>query len=252
LDRKGLSVSTETASRFQPRSPAGNSEICIVVLLRYPLSWAISPLIGGSPITTVMEDDMPEDLGAPWDGSVPVAATAVVKRIEGFAANPYEDNPGNPKSTWTIGYGSIHDAAGAPITADTPPINEADAEALLMNEMRGTAEEGRSRPQPNVGAVGQATAVHLGESSVASRPPCPSYRCCSDAAASSSFRDWAPRDCRSQEIRAAASRVSSRTVTTVRTARVRGRARASAPTLQGCAISAGSAMADAPNRNRKN
>jgi hypothetical protein len=28
LDRNGLSVSTETACRFQPKSPAGNSEIC--------------------------------------------------------------------------------------------------------------------------------------------------------------------------------------------------------------------------------
>jgi lysozyme len=91
-----------------------------------------------------MEEDMPEDLDGPWDGSVPVAATAVVKRIEQFAANPYEDNPGNPKSTWTIGYGSIHDATGAPITAGTPPISQADAETLLMNEMRGTAEEVRT------------------------------------------------------------------------------------------------------------
>src|SRR5712691_9066577 len=28
LDRNGLSVSTETACRFEPKSPAGNSEIC--------------------------------------------------------------------------------------------------------------------------------------------------------------------------------------------------------------------------------
>src|ERR1700746_1326872 len=31
LDRNGLSVSTETACRFEPKSPAGNSEICKVV-----------------------------------------------------------------------------------------------------------------------------------------------------------------------------------------------------------------------------
>src|SRR4051794_34983521 len=30
LDRNGLSVSTETACRFEPKSPVGNSEICIV------------------------------------------------------------------------------------------------------------------------------------------------------------------------------------------------------------------------------
>ena len=29
LDRNGLSVSTETACRFPPKSPVGNSEICI-------------------------------------------------------------------------------------------------------------------------------------------------------------------------------------------------------------------------------
>src|SRR5258708_5161256 len=28
LDRTGLSVSTETACRFEPKSPVGNSEIC--------------------------------------------------------------------------------------------------------------------------------------------------------------------------------------------------------------------------------
>src|SRR6267154_1773065 len=29
LDRNGLSVSAETACRFEPKSPVGNSEICI-------------------------------------------------------------------------------------------------------------------------------------------------------------------------------------------------------------------------------
>src|SRR3954463_4056565 len=32
LDRNGLSVSTETACRFEPKSPVGNSEICSVAL----------------------------------------------------------------------------------------------------------------------------------------------------------------------------------------------------------------------------
>jgi hypothetical protein len=30
LDRNGLSVSTETACRFEPKSPVGNSEICTI------------------------------------------------------------------------------------------------------------------------------------------------------------------------------------------------------------------------------
>jgi hypothetical protein len=34
LDRNGLSVSTETACRFEPKSPVGNSEICIIRRLR--------------------------------------------------------------------------------------------------------------------------------------------------------------------------------------------------------------------------
>src|SRR5947209_18557005 len=31
LDRNGLSVSTETACRFEPKSPVGNSKICILI-----------------------------------------------------------------------------------------------------------------------------------------------------------------------------------------------------------------------------
>ena len=33
LDRNGLSVSTETACRFEPKSPVGNSEICITYVV---------------------------------------------------------------------------------------------------------------------------------------------------------------------------------------------------------------------------
>jgi DNA invertase Pin-like site-specific DNA recombinase len=36
LDRNGLSVSTETACRFEPKSPVGNSEICTQCFF-YPL-----------------------------------------------------------------------------------------------------------------------------------------------------------------------------------------------------------------------
>jgi len=43
LDRNGLSVSTETACRFEPKSPVGNSEICIQTLERLT-----SPGRGGS------------------------------------------------------------------------------------------------------------------------------------------------------------------------------------------------------------
>lgn len=91
---------------------------------------------------------MAEDLSAPWNrGAVPVAATAVVKRIEGFFAAPYDDNGSLPGGTWTIGYGSIRDANGEPVTPDTPPITEAEAEALLMRDMRGAANDVAQRVQ---------------------------------------------------------------------------------------------------------
>src|SRR5437016_7353716 len=35
LDRNGLSVSTETACRFEPKSPVGNSEICTVTVATF-------------------------------------------------------------------------------------------------------------------------------------------------------------------------------------------------------------------------
>jgi lysozyme len=82
---------------------------------------------------------MPEDLSAHWSGPVPVTATAVVKRIEGFSATPYPDNPGNPHNTWTIGYGSIVDPGGQPVTPHTPPVTEDDATALLLRDMAGAA-----------------------------------------------------------------------------------------------------------------
>ncbi len=84
---------------------------------------------------------MPEDLTAHWSGSVPVAATAVVKEIENFQPDPYPDNPGNPHNTWTIGYGSIVDKDGQPVTPHTPSITEADAETLLIRDMTSAASD---------------------------------------------------------------------------------------------------------------
>lgn len=75
-----------------------------------------------------------------WDRkSVPLAATAVVKRIEGFSATPYDDNGAKPGGTWTIGYGTIM-IAGVRVTPQTPPITEARAVELLMKDMTGAAE----------------------------------------------------------------------------------------------------------------
>src|SRR5207248_9836327 len=50
LDRNGLSVSTETACRFEPKSPVGNSEICRLSGWRRPSPrhWRVCmALLGG-------------------------------------------------------------------------------------------------------------------------------------------------------------------------------------------------------------
>ena len=80
-----------------------------------------------------------------WDGKVPMAATAVVKRLEGFFPKPYDDNGDKPGGTWTIGYGSIRDAAGKPVTPNTPMITELEAEQLLLRDMVGAAEAVKRR-----------------------------------------------------------------------------------------------------------
>lgn len=78
--------------------------------------------------------------GPGWDRhSVPDAATTVVKKIEGFSATPYDDNGSLPGGTWTIGYGSIRDASNQPVTANTPPITEAEAVDLLVRDMDDSA-----------------------------------------------------------------------------------------------------------------
>jgi lysozyme len=102
---------------------------------------------------------MPENLAAEWDGeTVPKAATAVVKRIEGFYAEPYDDNGAAPGGTWTIGYGTIVDAKGKPVTPSTPPVTEAEAEVLLMRDMLDAAMSVRRLVRPKLRAC-QAAAL---------------------------------------------------------------------------------------------
>lgn len=101
-----------------------------------------------APLDTVTETPIALAAGSmspAWDFSVPPAATAVVKRIEGFFATPYDDNGARPGGTWTIGYGTIIDASGNPVTPATPPITEADAENLLRRDMEGAARDVRLR-----------------------------------------------------------------------------------------------------------
>lgn len=56
--------------------------------------------------------------------------------FEGFSSPPYQD----PVGIWTIGYGSIRDADGNRITADSPPIDEATAKTWAENEMRSALQ----------------------------------------------------------------------------------------------------------------
>ncbi len=81
----------------------------------------------------------------PWDGvTVPAAATAVVKRVEGFFAQPYDDNGALPGGTWTSARHD-RDAAGEAVTPSTPAITEAQAVKLLVRDMKRAAQDVHTR-----------------------------------------------------------------------------------------------------------
>lgn len=61
------------------------------------------------------------------DGALPVAL-ALMRRFEGFYPAPYLCPAGVP----TIGYGSTYYEDGTRVTLNDPPINRAQAEALLI------------------------------------------------------------------------------------------------------------------------
>jgi lysozyme len=107
---------------------------------------------------------------SPWDGRVPVAASAVVKRLEGFFPEPYDDNGDKPGGTWTIGYGTIVDANGNRVTAATPRVTEAEAEALLLRDMEGAAAAVKRRVSVSINEAEAAALIswtyNLGEGSL--------------------------------------------------------------------------------------
>ena len=70
-----------------------------------------------------------------WSGGVPDEALALSKVLEGLKLEPYDDNGEKSGGTWTIGYGSTRDAAGRPVTANTPPITLPEAEALKRRDL---------------------------------------------------------------------------------------------------------------------
>lgn len=90
---------------------------------------------------------------------MPAAATAVVKRIEGFYSQPYDDNGAQPGGTWTIGYGSIVDAKGRPVTPATPAISELEAEGLLRRDMEGAARDVKLRVKVALAACEAAALI---------------------------------------------------------------------------------------------
>jgi lysozyme len=58
-------------------------------------------------------------------------ACDIARPFEGLRLSPYQD----PTGTWTIGYGATYRADGSPVTANTPPMTVAQAEALLEAHM---------------------------------------------------------------------------------------------------------------------
>lgn len=59
------------------------------------------------------------------------ACLVLVKAFESFASRPYLC----PAGWWTIGYGAVRNASGAPVTAATPPVSEPDALVLLARDI---------------------------------------------------------------------------------------------------------------------
>lgn len=80
----------------------------------------------------------PAPAQTPSDGQdVPDAAVGLVKEFEGFSATPYRD----PVGVWTIGYGSTRDFDGTPVNANTQPVTDEQACALVRRDLTDAALE---------------------------------------------------------------------------------------------------------------
>lgn len=75
------------------------------------------------------------NVGPIWDGGVPLAAGALKRRLEGFSANPYDDNGKARRGTWTIGYGSTRLLNGSAVRPTSPTITEGEAQHLLDRDL---------------------------------------------------------------------------------------------------------------------
>lgn len=61
-------------------------------------------------------------------------ADAMLRHLERCRLAPYQDSAG----LWTIGIGSRYLLDGSPVTAHTPPVSQAEADALLNHALLGT------------------------------------------------------------------------------------------------------------------
>ena len=75
-------------------------------------------------------------------------AAELCKQFEGFRAKPYLCPAGIP----TIGYGSTYYADGRKVTLQDAPIDEPDAEKLLLHELEKTYLPGVLRQCPGLAA----------------------------------------------------------------------------------------------------
>ena len=67
-----------------------------------------------------------------WDGHTNEAGLALIKKYEGWRAEPYLCSARRP----TIGYGSCWDLDGDPVTLSHPSITKEQGEYLLKREVR--------------------------------------------------------------------------------------------------------------------
>ncbi len=94
---------------------------------------------------------------------VPCCGLELIERFEGLgdgdrtapAFQPYLC----PAGYWTLGWGSIRDAAGARVTRDTPAIDREDADALLARDAGAAAEAAARLSLPRVLDVRQLGAL---------------------------------------------------------------------------------------------
>ena len=73
--------------------------------------------------------DTPQDTAALGE------AESMVERFEGFRSVPYPD-PATGGAPWAVGFGSTRDAAGNPVTTDTPSVTIDEARRLALRDMR--------------------------------------------------------------------------------------------------------------------